>query len=127
VEWIEIFIVSVYAAELSGHLWEPGEGNHSEYRPIWIAAAAVIGAIATAGLVLPTWPKKGMVIAIAALGFVALFPFIRPPHFRFPKLTEALVSLVVHSPAQALLLGISLIIIFVLIAILKLGSRRPDS
>jgi hypothetical protein len=85
VEWIEIFIVSVYAAELSGHLWEPGEGNHSEYRPIWIAAAAVIGAIATAGLVLPTWPKKGMVIAIAALGFVALFPFIRPPHFRFPR------------------------------------------
>jgi hypothetical protein len=60
VEWIEIFVVSVYAAELCDKLTE------DKHEPLIISAAAAFGAAVTAVLVLPTWTKKCLVAIIAA-------------------------------------------------------------
>src|SRR6202043_4156876 len=59
-EWIEIFVVSVYAAELCERV-VPDEKT-SDYRTLLVAGAAAFGAMVTAGLVLPTWLKKCLVI-----------------------------------------------------------------
>lgn len=70
VEWIEIFLVSVYAAELAHMIWS---GSHLV--PV-IAAAA--GAALTAWGVLPTKRQKIGVTAIAFVAFLGLAALIEP-------------------------------------------------
>jgi len=62
-EWIEIFLVSVYAAHLAEMLFP---GDH-----LMVMLAATLGAVASACAVLPHWKQVFSVIAVAA-GLFAL-------------------------------------------------------
>lgn len=64
-EWIEIFLVSVYAAHLAEMLFPE---NH-----IMVMLAATLGAVATACAVLPNWKQISAVIVVAMSFFVLLF------------------------------------------------------
>jgi hypothetical protein len=65
-EWIEIFLVSVYAAHLFEMLFP---GSH-----VMVMLAATLGAVAAACAVLPNWKQISAVIVVAMLLFVLLFP-----------------------------------------------------
>jgi hypothetical protein len=126
VEWIEIFIVSVYAAELCANLSEPEPGKSSEYRTLYIAAAAAFGAIATAALVLPTPLKKCLVIAIAVFALMAIIPFVHPGDIHLGEFVQAFWQSMLRSPTRWLISSISLIVVLILVLILKTGKRRHD-
>ncbi len=64
-EWIEIFLVSVYAAHLFEMLFP---GNH-----VMVMLAATLGAVAAACAVLPNWKQISAVIVVAMVLFALLF------------------------------------------------------
>lgn len=64
-EWIEIFLVSVYAAHLAEMLFP---GNH-----VMVMLAATLGAVAAACAVLPDWKQIFAVIVVAMGLFSLLF------------------------------------------------------
>ena len=107
-EWIEIFLVSVYAAHLSHMI-----GFHG----LQVATAAIFGAVVTAFFVLPTWRQRGLVSAIALLVFLALLLLLpQEPLEAHHMLIE------LHPEWQRPrypLLGLILIGIFLLVRILR--------
>lgn len=77
VEWIEIFLVSVYAGELA-HALVPAPEDAWPYSHLVVASAAVTGAALTAWGVLPTVRQKISVSAIAFLAFLGVAAFLHP-------------------------------------------------
>ena len=76
VEWIEIFLVSVYAAHLCDMLVP--EKEKERYGRLLIVGAAAVSGIVTACLVLPTARKKMLVSVISALAFFGAALFLLP-------------------------------------------------
>lgn len=114
-EWIEIFLVSVYAAHLTDMLL----GKEGKLRSLIVASAAVLGAIVTAVLVLPTLLKKLSVSLIAIFALIAAVPFLIPIGKRL-KVSEfcQVVSVLDAKPHwEFIVSGISLLFIFILVAI----------
>ena len=79
VEYIEIFLVSVYAAHLTHMLFE-GVGSHWVH--LWVATAALLGATVTARFVLPERFEFWRVSALAVAAWGALAPILlrEPEH-----------------------------------------------
>jgi hypothetical protein len=78
VEYIEVFLVSVYAAHLTHMLTTGSPPGEPLWSHLWVATAAAFGAIVTAALVLRERFEVWRVVSFSLGGLGVLMPFLVP-------------------------------------------------